>query len=86
MPEYMNDAGYESHMVGKWHIGSFNEPSMPQARGFDSYLGYLHGEENYWTHKVMPVHVTSASSHRCNTPMRIQHPLQTRPRKPLVDE
>lgn len=52
LPQYMNDAGYESHMVGKWHIGSHVDASLPSRRGFNTFLGYLNGEDNYYTHKV----------------------------------
>ncbi|CAM9401472.1 unnamed protein product [Ascophyllum nodosum] len=51
MPQYMKDAGYETHMVGKWHIGSYTFDHIPNNRGFDTYLGYLNDEEMYWTHQ-----------------------------------
>lgn len=52
MPEYMNDAGYESHMVGKWHLGMHVDEALPSRRGFKSFMGYLNGEEYFYSHKV----------------------------------
>lgn len=48
----MKDAGYETHMIGKWHLGSYTQDHIPSQRGFDTYLGYLNDEEMYWTHQV----------------------------------
>ena len=31
---------YQTHMIGKWHLGNVNESWCPWGRGFDSYVGY----------------------------------------------
>ncbi|CAM9189691.1 unnamed protein product [Choristocarpus tenellus] len=51
MPQYFNDAGYISHMVGKWHLGSYDDDYTPYNRGFDTFVGFLNDEEDYWTHQ-----------------------------------
>ncbi|CAM9251444.1 unnamed protein product [Pylaiella littoralis] len=50
-PEYMRDAGYQTHMIGKWHLGSYTQDLIPSQRGFDTFVGFLNDEETYWSHQ-----------------------------------
>ena len=50
LPEMLKPAGYQSAIVGKWHLG-INSPNTPIERGFDEFDGFL-GDmmDDYWTH------------------------------------
>jgi arylsulfatase B/arylsulfatase I/J len=50
LAETMRDAGYSTHMIGKWHLGDSDERYTPTFRGFDSYLGYMLGKNEYFLH------------------------------------
>jgi arylsulfatase A-like enzyme len=56
MPESFKAAGYQTGMVGKWHLGHTLEPQTPNARGFDDFFGHLHTQVSYYAHTTSGGH------------------------------
>eukprot|EP01121_Diplochlamys_sp_Union-15-3_P018919 TRINITY_DN6999_c0_g1_i1.p1 TRINITY_DN6999_c0_g1~~TRINITY_DN6999_c0_g1_i1.p1 ORF type:complete len:566 (-),score=88.20 TRINITY_DN6999_c0_g1_i1:50-1747(-) len=52
LADYMLDAGYETHAVGKWHLGFYKWAYTPTFRGFNSFYGFYSGGEDYFLHKT----------------------------------
>ena len=50
LPQLLRDAGYQSLMVGKWHLGHRQRVYFPQSRGFEHFYGNLTGGIGYWDH------------------------------------
>ena len=44
-------AGYETHIVGKWHLGFYEWPYTPTYCGFDSFYGFYTGSEDHFNHE-----------------------------------
>ena len=49
LPQALKEAGYQTAMVGKWHLGHADKKYWPQNRGFDHFYGNLVGEVDYFT-------------------------------------
>jgi arylsulfatase A-like enzyme len=52
LPEILRDAGYETAIIGKWHLGHADTAFWPRQRGFDYQYGALIGEIDYFTHEI----------------------------------
>ncbi|XP_077510917.1 arylsulfatase B-like isoform X2 [Amblyomma americanum] len=50
MPEHLKDLGYETHLIGKWHLGYSSFDYTPTYRGYDSFCGIHTSPDNYYTH------------------------------------
>ena len=50
MPQALKDAGYETAIIGKWHLGHGDKKYWPKQRGFDYQYGAMIGELDYFTH------------------------------------
>ena len=50
LPVALKEVGYETAIVGKWHLGHFRPEYLPTRRGFDHQYGHYNGALDYFTH------------------------------------
>jgi arylsulfatase A-like enzyme len=50
LPRMLKSAGYETGMVGKWHLGAEDEFS-PNRHGFDEFFGLRNSDHDYYSHR-----------------------------------
>ena len=48
MADYLGAAGYATGLVGKWHLGALDPRYHPNARGFDEFVGFRGGWQDYY--------------------------------------
>lgn len=48
LPQMLKDAGYQTALVGKWHLGHAKPEFWPKQRGFDQFYGALVGEIDHF--------------------------------------
>lgn len=51
LPQALKQGGYETAIVGKWHLGTFQPAYLPLQRGFDHQYGHYNGAIDYFTHE-----------------------------------
>ena len=56
MPEAFRDAGYDTAMVGKWHLGHTVEQHTPNSRGFRHFFGHLNTQIDFFEHSFAGGH------------------------------
>ena len=50
LPLILKEAGYETALIGKWHLG-FNPEFSPNQNGFDYFFGFHSGATDYISHR-----------------------------------
>ena len=48
LPELFLDAGYQTGMIGKWHLGHAQQSYHPNERGFEHFYCHLHTEVGFF--------------------------------------
>jgi arylsulfatase I/J len=51
LPQALKQAGYQTAIVGKWHLGHIDRKYWPSQRGFDYSYGPLIGEIDHFKHE-----------------------------------
>jgi arylsulfatase A-like enzyme len=51
LAQALKEAGYETAIAGKWHLGEYEAAYQPTRRGFDHQYGLWYGAIDYFTHK-----------------------------------
>ena len=51
LAQALHEAGYETAICGKWHLGHFERSYLPTQRGFDHQYGHYNGALDYFTHE-----------------------------------
>ena len=51
LPAKLKRAGYETAIIGKWHLGARSARNLPTRRGFDYHFGFLGGGEHHLTQR-----------------------------------
>jgi len=51
LAQALKEAGYQTAICGKWHLGEFQPAYRPTQRGFDSQYGHWYGAIDYFTHQ-----------------------------------
>ncbi|RUS71733.1 hypothetical protein EGW08_020498 [Elysia chlorotica] len=52
MPDILQEQGYATHAIGKWHLGFFKEEYTPLRRGFDTFFGILPSGSFHYSYKA----------------------------------
>lgn len=50
LPRLLQDRGYLTYGVGKWHLGHWRRDLIPTWRGFDRWYGFLEGAQDHFNH------------------------------------
>ncbi|WP_144058661.1 sulfatase-like hydrolase/transferase [Rhodopirellula sp. SWK7] len=51
LPEVFQKAGYQTSLIGKWHLGQLtNAEAHPIRRGFDQFYGFMDASVDYFQH------------------------------------
>lgn len=50
LAQALKEAGYETAITGKWHLGHFQPEYLPTRRGFDHQYGHYNGQIEYFEH------------------------------------
>lgn len=61
MPQLLKKLGYDTYLIGKWHLGHSYKNSTPTYKGFDYHYGPWNGYLGFFDHTT-PSYVSTLIS------------------------
>ncbi len=52
-PQILKSEGYNTALVGKWHLGEYMDDYLPLHRGYDKFTGFPHGGRQSYSPEIM---------------------------------
>ncbi|XP_015608392.1 arylsulfatase B [Cephus cinctus] len=63
LPEHLQKLGYETRLIGKWHVGFHTPQHTPLHRGFDSFLGFYNRYISYYDYRYTQGNMSGYDMH-----------------------
>lgn len=63
LPQYLQEAGYSTELIGKWHLGFHKKAYTPTKRGFHNHFGYIGPYIDYYEHDLNFVSTITSSDY-----------------------
>jgi arylsulfatase A-like enzyme len=79
-------AGYQTGLVGKWHLGHTLAHQVPNAQGFDHFWGHLHTNTDFYTHQREGAHDLQENGKSVHEPNQYLTHLEAREAKRFIRE
>ncbi|ALC44531.1 CG7408, partial [Drosophila busckii] len=73
MAQIFQQHGYQTSLLGKWHLGMARQNFTPTKRGFDHHLGYLGAYVDYFDHTYKQQGNSYARGHDFRNDLKVSH-------------
>ncbi|XP_014214481.1 arylsulfatase B-like [Copidosoma floridanum] len=68
LPEYLQGLGYDTKLIGKWHVGYHTPRHTPTRRGFDYFLGFYNSYIGYYDYRYLQGNMSGFDMHANESP------------------
>ncbi|KAJ8680584.1 hypothetical protein QAD02_016371 [Eretmocerus hayati] len=63
LPEYLQGLGYDTKLIGKWHVGFHSPRHTPNHRGFDFFFGFYNSYVGYIDYRYVQQNMSGFDMH-----------------------
>lgn len=79
MPEYFQENGYKTSLIGKWHLGFYQRQYTPTMRGFDTHFGYWGPYIDYYDYSLRMLDKNYTTGYDMRRNLRVADDINPKP-------